>query len=216
MRNRVESIITRAILSIVCFCYAFQIRLQLLVLLIFCCCVLIEMAMFRNRYLPLPHGVLEIIAAMAFFAEYLLFNFHSTSHAGLEGRYHQILVLLVGLCIISTVLAATFPKSFVVDLLGGITFTLKGIWFYQVAFTLYGPTMPTGCDIKDHEIACESKEFEMRGQSVLTMVLYQFGFAASRCGHPSLYHSNNESQDKSSIKTVWLYIYKPSEYRLGG
>lgn len=162
----------------------------------------------KTRYLPLPYGVLEIIAAMAFFAEYLLFNFHSTSHAGLEGRYHQILVLLVGLCIISAVLAAAFPKSFVVDLLGGITFTLQGIWFYQVAFTLYGPMMPTGCGIKDQEIACESREFEMRGQllanfqlgaivlSVLTMVLFQFGFAASRCGHPSLYRSNNESQEK--------------------
>jgi len=101
------------------------------------------MAMFRNRYLPLPHGVLEIIATMAFFAKYLLFNFHSTSHAGLEGCYHQILVLLVGLCIISAVLAVAFPKSFVVDLLGGITFTLQGIWFYQVAFTFYGPMMPT-------------------------------------------------------------------------
>lgn len=163
----------------------------------------------KTRYLPLPYGVLEIIAAMAFFAEYLLFNFHSTSHAGLEGRYHQILVLLVGLCIISAVLSAAFPKSFVVDLLGGITFTLQGIWFYQVAFTLYGPMMPTGCGIKDQEIACESREFEMRGQllanfqlgaivlSVLTMVLFQFGFAASRCGHPSLYRSNNESQEKS-------------------
>lgn len=162
----------------------------------------------KTRYLPLPYGVLGIIAAMAFFAEYLLFNFHSTSHAGLEGRYHQILVLLVGLCIISAVLVAAFPKSFVVDLLGGITFTLQGIWFYQVAFTLYGPMMPTGCGIKDNEIACESREFEMRGQLlanfqlgaivllVLTMVLFQFGFAASRCGHPSLYHSNNESQEK--------------------
>lgn len=162
----------------------------------------------KTRYLPLPYGVLETIAAMAFFAEYLLFNFHSTSHAGLEGRYHQILVLLVGLCIISAVLSAAFPKSFVVDLLGGITFTLQGIWFYQVAFTLYGPMMPTGCGIKDQEIACESREFEMRGQllanfqlgaivlSVLTMVLFQFGFAASRCGHPSLYRSNNESQEK--------------------
>lgn len=161
----------------------------------------------KTRYLPFPHGVLEIIAAMAFFAEYLLFNFHSTSHAGLEGRYHQLLVLLVGLCIMSAVLAAAFPKSFVVDLLGGIAFTLQGTWFYQIAFTLYGPMMPTGCGTNDHEIVCQSKEFEIRGQllanfqlgvivlSLLTMVMFLFGFAASRCGHPSLYHSNDESQD---------------------
>jgi len=161
----------------------------------------------KTRYLPFPHGVLEIIAAMAFLAEYLLFNFHSTSHAGLEGRYHQLLVLLVGLCIVSAVLAAAFPKSFMVDLLGGISFTLQGIWFYQTAFTLYGPMMPTGCGIKDHKIVCQSKEFEIRGQllanfqlsvivlSLLTTVMFLFGFAASRCGHSSLYHSSNESQD---------------------
>ncbi|GLJ12019.1 hypothetical protein SUGI_0182140 [Cryptomeria japonica] len=73
----------------------------------------------RTRYLPLPDGALELIVATAFCAEYLLFAFHSTSHAGLEGRYHQLLVLLVGLCIISAVLGAAFRTSFVVDLLSG-------------------------------------------------------------------------------------------------
>ena len=83
----------------------------------------------------------------------------------------------------------------------------KGYWFYQIAFALYGPMMPTGCGINDHKIVCQSKEFETRGQllanfqlgvimlSILMMVMFLFGFAASRCGHPSLYHSNDESQD---------------------
>jgi len=74
----------------------------------------------------------------------------------------------VGLCIVSAVLAATFPKFFVVDLLGGIAFTLQGIWFYQIAFTFYGPMMLVRCGIDDHTIVCYSKEFEIRGTLLMT------------------------------------------------
>uniref|UniRef100_A0A0D6QTI4 Transmembrane protein 45B n=1 Tax=Araucaria cunninghamii TaxID=56994 RepID=A0A0D6QTI4_ARACU len=162
----------------------------------------------KTRYLPLPHGALELIAAMAFGAEYLLFSFHSTSHAGLEGRYHQILVLLVGLCIVSVVLGAAFPTSFVVDLLSGMAITAQGIWFYQVAFALYGPMMPSGCSLKSRGIVCQSKDSEIRGQFLanfqlsmvllllIAVVLILFGYAARRSGHSNLYKSNNQSQGK--------------------
>eukprot|EP01018_Ginkgo_biloba_P007616 Gb_17402 [translate_table: standard] len=173
----------------------------------------------KTRYLPLPNGVLQMLAATAFCAEYLLFSFHSTSHAGLEGRYHQLLVLLVGLCITSAVFGAAFPTSFVVDLLSGIAITLQGIWFYQIAFTLYGPMMPTGCSLNSHGVTCQSSESAIRGEFLanfqlsmivlffLALVMFFFGFAASLCGHPTVYDYSSEPQGrKSSQKGMALHI----------
>eukprot|EP00252_Welwitschia_mirabilis_P014009 TRINITY_DN31021_c0_g1_i1.p1 TRINITY_DN31021_c0_g1~~TRINITY_DN31021_c0_g1_i1.p1 ORF type:complete len:287 (-),score=36.61 TRINITY_DN31021_c0_g1_i1:474-1334(-) len=160
----------------------------------------------KTRYLPLPEGSLQILAAMAFLAEYLLFSFHSTTHAGLEGRYHAILVLLIGLCIISALLGAAFRTSFVVDLTNGIAITLQGLWFYQTAFSLYGPMIPSGCSVNRDGIECDSEEYEVRGQflanfqlsmivlSLLTSIMILFGFAGSVHSNQNLYDGENDQE----------------------
>jgi hypothetical protein len=148
-----------------------------------------------GRLLALPEGALYVIVAMAFAAEYLLFSFHSTTHVGLEGRYHEILVILIGLCVAFALLSAAFPRSFTVDLASGISLTLQGLWFYQIAFTLYGPLIPSGCLSDPDGPLCESRESEMRGQSlanvqlnllvscVLLAVVALYGAVAALCGH---------------------------------
>jgi hypothetical protein len=178
----------------------------LMFFIFFVTCILNE----TTGLLSLPEGALYIIAAMAFTAEYLLFYFHSTSHAGLEGRYHKLLVLLIGLCVMFSILGAAFPESFLVDLSGGLVITLQGLWFYQTAFTLYGSLMPTGCTLEPNsDIICDAPEFEIRGQSLansqlsalifglLTVVLTFYAVAARVWGHHDLYHQSTVTRRAS-------------------
>lgn len=87
------------------------------------------------------------------------------------------------------------PTSFPVDLCNGIAIALQGIWFYQTAFVLYGPLMPSGCKLRDNNVSCNSKDSEVRGELLANFQLFvsvlvvlvgtvaSYGFAASRYGN---------------------------------
>ncbi|KAH9602867.1 hypothetical protein KSS87_016349 [Heliosperma pusillum] len=156
---------------------------------------LVALVSVETSLLPLPDGALCLVGATAFSSEYLLFYFHSTNHKGLEGYYHYILVLLIGLCVLTSVLGALIPSSFPIDLSNSMAIALQGLWFYQTAFTLYGSMMPDGCQLNGNEIACRSADNQIRGEllanfqlfsmvvGVFVLVAVSYAFANFRFAH---------------------------------
>ncbi|ERN15675.1 hypothetical protein AMTRI_Chr03g144620 [Amborella trichopoda] len=161
----------------------------------------------KTRFLPLPEGGLCTVVAAAFCAEYLLFSFHSTAHTGLEGYYHLLLVFLIALCILSILLGSIFPTSFPADLASGLAITLQGLWFYQTAFSLYGPMMPEGCHLKNNAISCRNREQEAYGESLANLQFFglvfltllgalgAYGFAFLQYGRWEELRGLNEEED---------------------
>ncbi|KAG5138095.1 hypothetical protein JHK82_022826 [Glycine max] len=81
------------------------------------------------------------------------------------------------------------------DLCNGIAIALQGLWFYQTAFVLYGPMMPSGCKLRENSVTCDSIDSEVWGESLANIRLFvavlvvlvgtvtSYGFAASRYGN---------------------------------
>ncbi|XP_044978295.1 transmembrane protein 45A [Hordeum vulgare subsp. vulgare] len=166
----------------------------------------------NTRYLPLTEAALCLLAATAFTAELMLFYFHSTTHQGLEGYYHYLLVVLIGLCVASTVLGALLPASFPADLASGVLITLQGLWFYQTAFTLYGPMLPEGCrrdagaEIECHGHAAGERAEQLADFQLFTCVFLVFAYAlgcyavaAAKYGHPDLRTGEMEHRENGGF-----------------
>lgn len=90
------------------------------------------------------------------------------------------------------------PNNFAIDLSIGIVMTLQGLWFYQTAFSLYGLSMPDGCNLKDNKVVCNSADHEVRGLLLANFQLYSlifgvmiavvsaYGFTVKRYGQMEL------------------------------
>ncbi|OWM73417.1 transmembrane protein 45A-like [Punica granatum] len=116
----------------------------------------------------------QLVGAMAFAQELLLFHLHSTDHKGLEGQYHLLLQMVVFVSLTTTLIGIAVPTSFVVIFVRSVSILLQGIWFIVMGFMLWTPElMPKSCFINNengHLIArCHNDEALHRAKSLVNI-----------------------------------------------
>eukprot|EP01018_Ginkgo_biloba_P019610 Gb_41535 [translate_table: standard] len=126
------------------------------------------------RHIRIPHGMLHVMAALAFSQELLLFHLHSADHMGVEGQYHWLLQLIVGISLSCTLLEIPCPNSFVVAMVRAMSIVFQGCWFIHMGFMLWIPAfVPKGCRMH-HEnghsvVRCGDQKANMRAKALANL-----------------------------------------------
>ncbi|KAG0496778.1 hypothetical protein HPP92_001469 [Vanilla planifolia] len=81
---------------------------------------------------------------------YAVLHFHSTTHTGLEGYYHLILVILIGLCIASAIAGAFLYDNLAVDVARALHHSRASGSPDRLTLTVF--MMPRGC-LDDNDTA---------------------------------------------------------------
>ncbi|GLJ23757.1 hypothetical protein SUGI_0450580 [Cryptomeria japonica] len=132
-------------------------------------------AIYVDRHeIHVPHGMLHVVAALAFSQELLLFHLHSADHMGAEGQYHWLLQLIVLLSLVSTILEVPFPKSFLMAMVRSMSILFQGLWFVHMGLVLWIPMfVPKGCKMNAEHghvvVRCENQGADMRAKALANL-----------------------------------------------
>lgn len=120
---------------------------------------------------PLPFGFLHVLAACALGQEYLLFTFHSGDHMGVEGQYHTLLCIPIGLSLLAGLLELAFPRAFLLPLVRAAGFMLQGLLLVQTAFSVWVPSMiALHCThTPDRGLWCEGEQWVHRAKALANL-----------------------------------------------
>lgn len=124
------------------------------------------------------HGLTQLLGAIAFGQQLLLFHLHSTDHMGPEGQYHLLLQLVILVSLTTTLMGIGLPKSFVVSFVRSLSVFFQGLWFIIMGVMLWTPGLiPKGCFLNYEEghqvVRCQSKEAHHRA---IALVNIQFSW----------------------------------------
>lgn len=124
------------------------------------------------------HGLTQLLGAIAFGQQLLLFHLHSTDHMGPEGQYHLLLQLVILVSLTTTLMGIGLPKSFVVSFVRSLSVFFQGLWFIVMGIMLWTPGLiPKGCFLNYEEghqvVRCQSKEAHHRA---IALVNIQFSW----------------------------------------
>ncbi|XP_020599452.1 uncharacterized protein LOC110038873, partial [Phalaenopsis equestris] len=105
---------------------------------------------------------------------WLLFHLHSTDHMGLEGQYHWLLQLIIGVSMVTTLMGISHPRSFAVAFVRSISITSQGLWFIILGYALWTPALiPKGCYMNDEDghyvVRCQSDDDLFRAKSLANL-----------------------------------------------
>ncbi|KAL6200756.1 hypothetical protein ACLB2K_030537 [Fragaria x ananassa] len=130
------------------------------------------------------HGLTQLLGAVAFGQQLLLFHLHSSDHLGPEGQYHLLLQLVILVSMITTLMGLGFPKSFLVSFVRSLSIFFQGIWLMVMGVMLWTPGLISkGCFLNDEEghevVKCQSEEARHRALSLVNLLFswYLIGIA---------------------------------------
>lgn len=132
-------------------------------------------AILFDRIRPRAHLELtQLLAAVAFGQQLLLFHLHSADHMGPEGQYHLLLQLLVFVTLTTTLMSIGLPRSFLVSFVRSLSILYQGVWFMVMGFALWTPELvPKGCHINaeegHHVVRCSSQAALHRANALVNL-----------------------------------------------
>ncbi|KAK3034218.1 hypothetical protein RJ639_032798 [Escallonia herrerae] len=120
------------------------------------------------------YGLTLLLGAMPFIQQLLFFHFHSGTHMGIESQYHLLLELIILVCLITTLMAIGYPKSFFVSFVRSLGILFQGLWFVVMGFMIWTPSLtPRDCfmnkEAGHHVVRCHSDEALERAKSVVNV-----------------------------------------------
>ncbi|GJP29410.1 hypothetical protein CLOM_g16676 [Closterium sp. NIES-68] len=159
-----------------------------------------------TKLLPFPRGTPQVIVAFPFTCAAVMFLFHSTAHHGpIEARYHLFIVPIAAATVLSLLLSAAFPTSFLLDILANVGVFLQGAWYWVTAAALYGYMQPPHCRTSptepDYKLVCEGDKWDHLGIS-LVYVHFAFLFSATVVALVGCYALAAQSAPSSSIDFI--------------
>ncbi|XP_028751424.1 transmembrane protein 45B-like [Neltuma alba] len=119
-------------------------------------------------------GLTQLLGAIAFAQQLLLFHLHSADHMGPEGQYHLLLQLVILVSLSTTLIGIAIPKSFLVSFVRSVSIFFQGVWLIAMGFMLWTPGLiPKGCFMNQEEghqvVRCSDDEALHRAKSLVNI-----------------------------------------------
>ncbi|XP_071927920.1 uncharacterized protein [Coffea arabica] len=123
---------------------------------------------------PAQYGLTQMLGAIAFGQEYLLFHLHSTDHTGVEGQYHWLLQIVILVSFFTTLLCIGYPQNFLNNFIRSLSILFQGVWLMVMGIMLWTPEyIPKGCfmNLEDghYVVRCHDLEALARAKSLVNI-----------------------------------------------
>ncbi|CAA0841610.1 Family of unknown function (DUF716 [Striga hermonthica] len=124
--------------------------------------------------LPARYELTNLLGAVAFGHQFLLFHLHSADHMGVEGQYHWLLQIAIFISLETTILGINCPTSFLNSFVRSVSIVFQGVWFIVMGFMLWTPSLiPKGCFMNIEEghkvVRCHGEEALHRAKSLVNI-----------------------------------------------
>ncbi|EFJ20600.1 hypothetical protein SELMODRAFT_26699, partial [Selaginella moellendorffii] len=123
----------------------------------------------------LPKEILRLLAVTAFGLEFFLFYLKEDDGSGVQGQYHRLLLVPIGVCLVSTLLRICYPRSELLRFIQNLGLILQGTWFFQMASSIFSSRgMSQGCWLDqngegDYAVHCKGMMALHRGKAIATL-----------------------------------------------